>query len=77
MSLFERLFGGNTARINALEKRVAVLEHNVTLMVRALQGTNSAIEKMAEALQALDAEQRNSHHKGNVNVKSNKKEYIN
>ena len=77
MNLLSRLFGANAERVSLLEKRVAVLEHNVTLMLRAIQGTNGALEKMAEALQAMDAEARKTYNKDNANGRTSKKEYIN
>jgi hypothetical protein len=77
MNFLSRLFGGNAERVSLLEKRVAVLEHNVALMLRAIQGTNGALEKMAEALQAMDAEARKTYNKDNANGRTSKKEYIN
>lgn len=78
MGWFARLFGSDK-RVEELENRVKVLEHNVVIMIQVVKNTAGAVEKIGGFMQEIerDVSERRERETKKVPPPKEKKEYIN
>jgi len=55
MNWFSRIFGTDK-RVEELENRVKVLEHNLSIMIQVVKNTAGAVEKISGFMQEIDRE---------------------
>ena len=78
MDWFSRLFG-NDKKIEELENRIKVLEHNVVVMIQVVKNTAGAVEKVGGFMQEIEKEisERREREIKRATSPKDKKEYIN